>query len=63
MKENTREVLKPWQKQTLVWLDWLIYSVPPGPKCVPMHIPINIQKAGMPLYLAFLMFYFDNFSH
>lgn len=28
-----------------------------------MHIPINLQKLGMPLYLAFLIVYFDNYSH
>ena len=39
-----------------------MYDLPPGPKCIPLHLVINIQKVGMPFYLALLIFYFQNYS-
>ncbi len=40
-----------------------MYDIPPGPKNIPLHLVVNIQKVGMPLYLIFLIWYFQNFSH
>jgi hypothetical protein len=38
--------------------NWAMYELPPGPRFIPYHIIVNIQKCGMPLYLAFLIYYF-----
>ena len=39
-----------------------MYELPPGPKCLYLYTVINLQKVGMPFYLAGLMWYFDNWS-
>ena len=39
-----------------------MYEVPPGPKFVPLHLVVNIQKVGMPFYLIGLIWYFNNYS-
>jgi protein-S-isoprenylcysteine O-methyltransferase Ste14 len=39
-----------------------MYEIPPGTKFLPLHLVVNIQKVGMPFYLAFLMYYFNNYS-
>jgi hypothetical protein len=41
---------------------WMLHDIPPGPAFIPMSLMINIQKAGMPIYLCFLIWYFDNYS-
>ena len=35
---------------------------PPGPKCIPWYVVINIQKGGTLPYVLFLMMSFDNWS-
>ncbi len=42
--------------------EWGMYDIPPGPKFVPLHLVGNIEKVGMPFYLAFLMYCFNNYS-
>ena len=50
-------------KQLLMNLmDFVMYNLPPGPKSLHLHFVINIQKVGMPFYLCFLMWYYDNYS-
>ena len=39
-----------------------MYDIPPGPKFIPLHIVVNLQKFGMPFYLLALILYFQNFS-
>eukprot|EP00735_Rhodelphis_limneticus_P009192 TRINITY_DN25_c0_g1::TRINITY_DN25_c0_g1_i1::g.14764::m.14764 TRINITY_DN25_c0_g1::TRINITY_DN25_c0_g1_i1::g.14764 ORF type:complete len:296 (-),score=55.33,DUF1295/PF06966.7/0.0012,Steroid_dh/PF02544.11/7.8e+03,Steroid_dh/PF02544.11/0.0075 TRINITY_DN25_c0_g1_i1:231-1061(-) len=41
---------------------FLMTSIPPGPRFLPLRTIINIQKGGTMLYVFFLMKYFDNFS-
>lgn len=40
-----------------------MFSLPPGPKCIPMNYSVNLQKGGMSLYIVGLMIYFNNFSN
>ena len=51
--------IEKWLEQVL---HWGMYEIPPGPKFVPLHLCVNIQKVGMPVYLIILIWYFQNFS-
>jgi hypothetical protein len=47
----------------ITWLnDFMCYNIPPGPKLLPMHFIVNINKGTMMIYLFSLMCYFNNFS-
>jgi len=47
----------------ITWLnDYMCYNLPPGPKLLPMHFIVNINKGTMCVYLFAMMCYFDNFS-
>ena len=43
-------------------MEWGLYSVPPGPRLLPVRYNVNFFKGTMPLYLISMMVYFDNYS-
>ena len=43
-------------------IDYFVYGLPPGPKCITYSHVINLQKCGMLPYLLALQFYFKNYS-
>ena len=43
-------------------MNFVMYEMPPGPKCLSLHAVINLQKVGMIFYLGLLMVHFNNFS-
>jgi protein-S-isoprenylcysteine O-methyltransferase Ste14 len=43
-------------------LDYVSTSFGPGPKCVKMCVPINLQKGGTALLVLALMKYFENYG-
>ena len=51
-----------WKQLSIKLMDFIMYNLPPGPKSLHLHFVINIQKVGMPFYLCFLMWYYENYS-
>ena len=39
-----------------------MYDIPPGKAFIPFHVFINAQKVGMPFFLAYLIFNYENYS-
>eukprot|EP00347_Sterkiella_histriomuscorum_P000149 403376983 len=39
-----------------------MFEIPPGPRFIPVSLTVNAQKLGMPLWLAFLVYYYQNYS-
>mmetsp|Transcript_17857 Transcript_17857/g.20260 ORF Transcript_17857/g.20260 Transcript_17857/m.20260 type:complete len:294 (+) Transcript_17857:928-1809(+) len=53
------------QQLALAWgkfADFIMLSLPPGPRIVPFHTVINFQKATTGLAMLLAMVYFNNFS-
>ncbi|CDW85208.1 duf1295 domain containing protein [Stylonychia lemnae] len=46
----------------LEFLDWFFFNMPPGPKIVKVSFVVNSQKVLMPIYLIFLIKYYENYS-
>ena len=44
------------------FLEFTLYSIPPGPKFIPLNLLINIQKGGTWILVLSMMIYFNNFS-
>ena len=42
--------------------NFMIYSIPPGPRFIPFNKLINIQKGSTWIIVLSMMIYFDNFS-
>lgn len=43
-------------------MNFFMYDLPPGPKCLSLHAVINLQKVGMLFYLVGLMWWFENYT-
>lgn len=43
-------------------MDYVQHEFPPGPACIKLCHAVNFQKCNMPIYLTFLMWYFNNYS-
>jgi hypothetical protein len=50
------------QKNFNAFMDLIMFELPPGPSVVLLSTSINLQKAGLPIWIAFLMWYFSNYS-
>eukprot|EP01124_Arcella_intermedia_P005427 TRINITY_DN13202_c0_g1_i1.p1 TRINITY_DN13202_c0_g1~~TRINITY_DN13202_c0_g1_i1.p1 ORF type:complete len:233 (+),score=47.67 TRINITY_DN13202_c0_g1_i1:18-716(+) len=53
--------LVEWYYKKVSWLaTFLSIELPPGPRCVPMRIPINIMKGMTPVVILSAMKYYNN---
>ena len=44
------------------FFDWVSYSLPPGPRFLPMNWLVNTQKFGVWVIVFCMMIYYDNWS-
>ena len=52
----------PTMESAMLWVDWVIHDMGPGPYICPMRYYINFHKGGMAFFLFAMMLYFDNFG-